>query len=715
MHRYPRLEEDSDLGRASRRKIAIVSSDIKGPIANGGVGTSTAALAEILAEAGHDVTLIFVNHWESKPHTFGQWQKHYAAKGLRLIRLPPLEFTLEGLGPACASYAVYLYLKKNFFDIVHFPDMHGLGYHTALAKKLTSDFSKTLICVTLHGPSRWHRDFNLGVIPAVNLVQFDFLERRCVEMADVLMAPSQYILNWARDLGWELPKRVYVKHNPLPEIAFAPYQGARKEIKEIVFFGRMEFRKGIEQFCDALEALPPTFFQGKKVSFLGCHGFVGGQQSSQSYLQRRSKNWKFSWSLNTGLDQEEALAYLRSRTCLVVLPSLSESMGYTLVECMTAGIPVIANRLPSYQELIRAEDHSAVLFDARNLADFVATLQKAVDEGVPVPRFNTSPQQSILDWVRWHSRVNLTPPVREPTTAIAPAISVLIRSRTPQTNDRCVKGLKAQSYNNFDFHFFEENALSLARKVDSEFLFILDAHHVVRPNLLKTLLESLQKSQAHLATCSFDRVLSRDGKIIRSRQVGVGPDINSAYFLNVFGSPDFLVRRQTYLKLAEKTDDNEWDFFVRALAKNFRVLSHPESLLQVHEDAQKTLFAFGLQKRWAFFRKLFSLRQLEAVHGYLVTMQLLDSATEARRTEEEVQGSGVHYDIKTPLPADALPKIPIVKDFVEGIYWKAYALRAQVWDLLRDYPLWPFRKIWWMASYQFRKRILRHQLFEATE
>ena len=80
------------------------------------------------------------------------------------------------------------------------------------------------------------------------------MERVSVSAADIVVSPSQYLLNWMQQNGWELPEQTYVAPYVLPKTVLsedaAPHQ-KRKEIHEIVFFGRLEIRKGLKLFCDA--------------------------------------------------------------------------------------------------------------------------------------------------------------------------------------------------------------------------------------------------------------------------------------------------------------------------------------------------------------------------------------------------------------------------------------------------------------------------------
>lgn len=61
---------------------------------------------------------------------------------------------------------------------------------------------------------------------------------------------------------WKLPSKTFVHQNPLSlpnmDILKIKLAGMRTStIKEVVFFGRLETRKGVPLFCDAIERLLP--------------------------------------------------------------------------------------------------------------------------------------------------------------------------------------------------------------------------------------------------------------------------------------------------------------------------------------------------------------------------------------------------------------------------------------------------------------------------
>jgi hypothetical protein len=101
----------------------------------------------------------------------------------------------------------------------------------------------------------------------------DFMEQQSVALADVVVSPSRYLLEWIEKRGWQMPSECYVQQYILPQSARTALPDAAKgarEIDELVFFGRLETRKGVALFCEALDRIPPAAAAKiKAVSFLG--------------------------------------------------------------------------------------------------------------------------------------------------------------------------------------------------------------------------------------------------------------------------------------------------------------------------------------------------------------------------------------------------------------------------------------------------------------
>src|SRR5580765_2101319 len=108
---FPALPDSPPSTLNRRLRICIATSDLLGPIRNGGVGTASAVLAEVLAEAGHDVTLLYAGTYEQGDER--QWLDHFQQRNITFVTPPHVGVALEGTQHVQASYLVYEWLKRQ--------------------------------------------------------------------------------------------------------------------------------------------------------------------------------------------------------------------------------------------------------------------------------------------------------------------------------------------------------------------------------------------------------------------------------------------------------------------------------------------------------------------------------------------------------------------------------------------------------------------------
>src|SRR5262249_5305555 len=140
-------------------------------------------------------------------------------------------------------------------------------------------------------------------------------------------------------------------HQPLP-IVHQPIEPSDEivPIDELVFFGRLETRKGLWLFCEALDRISERL-RGRTVTFLGKLTDAGTISSGQQLL-RRSPNMPFRVRLLADYDRDEALAYLSEGKKLAVMPSLADNSPCVIHECIEARVPFLSTLGSGIQELV---------------------------------------------------------------------------------------------------------------------------------------------------------------------------------------------------------------------------------------------------------------------------------------------------------------------------------------------------------------------------
>jgi glycosyltransferase involved in cell wall biosynthesis len=430
--RFP--DQSADPG--GRPSVCIVTSELIGPFNNGGIGTSMTGLAQTLAASGFPVTILYTGgHFETESER-ARWRRSYAGIGITLVWL--VDVSAERLGGPlarcgfAAPWHVYRYLRAHRFDVVQFNDCMGEGFYCLAARRLGTAFRDTVMFVGLHSPSQWIFEINQTLPSAPLHAAFNYAERLSVKCADVLWGPSRYLIDWARRNGFDPPDGTYVQKYVLPTLplfgpsapASPPHRQAVRP-REIVFFGRLEERKGLRTFCEALHILGDALCEGGiKVTFLGKEGTVG-DTPSLDYLSEQAGRWRFQHRVISNYGQQEAVAHLKSGNAVAVMASPADNSPCTIYEAMALGIPFIAARTGGIPELVDERDHEAVLFEpwAEALA---ARLAGVIRGGIAPARAAEAPGDIARRWVSaFESRGELARPV-PPRSQRLPSVVAII-------------------------------------------------------------------------------------------------------------------------------------------------------------------------------------------------------------------------------------------------------------------------------------------------
>ncbi len=173
-------------------------------------------------------------------------------------------------------------------------------------------------------------------------------ERQSAALADVLWSPSAYLLDWIGQQGWTLPARTVVQQYVIPEGRAVRPEAADTTIappalRSLVFFGRLEERKGLHIFLDAVDRLAGRLAaEAIEVVFLGKEVMLGRISSRDLIAARARRAGPFHGAIVGGLTQPEAIAFLREPGRLAVMASPADNSPCTVYEAMEFAIPFIA-------------------------------------------------------------------------------------------------------------------------------------------------------------------------------------------------------------------------------------------------------------------------------------------------------------------------------------------------------------------------------------
>lgn len=398
-----------------RLRVCIVTEEIYGPIRNGGIATTYFYLAAMLAEEGHEVSVLYVRGQHSENGPIGEWVRFYAERGIEFVPLSGDELPLDAVEDLrlWKYAAVFDWLRRNQrFDVVHTSEWRGAAYYALIAKQAGLFFEDILFLVKSSSPWIWNRHYMNGLTDRRDEHIFMHAEKACIELADIVIGGSAHLLSFMQDCGYEVPtERTFVQPNIIDFSSLViddkrgeREPGQRLDVDHWVFFGRLEMRKGLHLFCDALDHLASLGRTPRKVSFLGkCgQGFPGEPLAmADSYINERAARWPFEVVLVTDRQQNEAIQYMVEEDCLAVMPSIIENSTMAVYEALIHRVPFIASDVGGTPELIEATDHAAVL--CRPTAMSIAeSLLRTIGDGALIARETFDPQDNIETWKGFH-------------------------------------------------------------------------------------------------------------------------------------------------------------------------------------------------------------------------------------------------------------------------------------------------------------------------
>lgn len=603
-----------------RQRVCLLTLDFVGPVRNGGIGTAFLALAERLRDAGHDVTVLFPPAFtETEPVTF--WREHYRDRGIEFVSLFADGSEKE------QALAAYHWLKGRRFDVIHFHEWRAPGYWLTVAKRCGLAFADTTLVCQLHSPSAWHRRHSGRFMESPAEIEVDWLERRSAEGADAVFSPSEYLLRHVEAEGWRLPAHRRVLPNLLPAsfpLAEAT-PNAPRPVTELAFFGRLESRKGVPLFCDAVGRLLPDGPLPERVSFLGKVGEVAGR-NALSHIADAAAGWPFDWAVLNHLDVEGARGFLSAPGRLAVIASESENSPYAVLECLASGVPFLAPDVGGIAELVAEDDRAQVLYE-RSPAGLAAALRRVLAEGLMPARPRVPMAEAQRDWLAWQDGLAPSAPRAAPAPARAeppPLVSVCVGTfNRPETLGTAIASLEAQTYPNLEVVLVDDcstrpeaqaflealqprfeargwrvlrnetnswQGVTRARAVAAsrgEYLLFMDDDNVAWPDEVATFVRAAEHSGADVLTCQ-QQSFEGGGEPPSARAarpagwVPVGPCPALGLFENAFGDANMFMRRTAWDRMGGFTRDRayfeDWEFLQAATLAGLRVECLPEIL-----------------------------------------------------------------------------------------------------------------------------------------
>ncbi|HTB45077.1 MAG TPA: glycosyltransferase [Acetobacteraceae bacterium] len=608
-------------------QLCLVSNEILGAHRNGGIGTATSHLAMLLARHGHAVTLLYVGPAPLEPDS--PWVSHYQAANIVVWHHPDSPAQIE---PHWLRQPVELYdqLQDRSFDVILFQDWLALGHACMIAKRTGLAFANTTLAILAHSNSPWISEANHAFPTCLSDLALAHMEQQAVELADGVVSPSQYLADWMREAGWKLPESTsvipyFLAGADLPCVAKRSTNGDRQRLGRpghLVFFGRLEKRKGIDIFLAALasDELRPFQF---KLSFLGRPATRSIEHIS-AFIATHRPDLMAGLSFEPALSSDEAQAWLAATDCIPVIPSLIDNSPCVIYECLKLGLPFIAAASGGTPELIDVADRERCLFDptTRALARKLREVLSSGDRHVPRPAYD---QREIGGrWLAWFdAQTPKRPPMPAPYVSSGPADTTVIVTHfeRPRLVEQTLRALAMQTDSSFEVILVDdgsecEAALAFLdragrgiggmpvkvlrqsnkyigaarnagiRHAGSQFVIFLDDDNIAFPNMVEVFRRAAFCSGADIVTCQMQKFEEPTGDpdpwnlVSGGKWAFSGGPVTLGTVRNCFGDTTAIYKRELFERIGYFHEifgvtHEDWQLHLRACLEGLTLLSLP--------------------------------------------------------------------------------------------------------------------------------------------
>jgi glycosyltransferase involved in cell wall biosynthesis len=512
----------------TRRRVTVVSNELLGVAGTGGPGTADSLLAIALGRHGHDVELLLAPGRD----TGGldpKWEGVRIRPVSEKVRVEP-----SFLAPSAHVYAA---LRDDPPDLVVADDWRALPWAALRSRQVGRAFPDTAFVLYCHGPARVFAEAARKVPDAVERFGEEMAQRACVELADAVVSPSGWLIEWLRERGWSLGDAVHVIQNLWASTALGTTVTPAPvgPIRRLAFFGQLREGKGMRVF---LEALRRVDVGDLELLFLG-HSRNWAREQIERELGHEVR-------VETNLDQTGAIAELKVPGTLAVMPSLLENSPYAVAECIEHGIPFLAADVGGTPELVAPADRARVLHPPTPDA-FARALERALVHGVEPARPAQPPQESLAAWLEL---VETVEPLRPQPVVPPERVVVVARGDASRTRARRL-GVDVVEH---------------VEQADADWVVLVDDDDVPDDTLVDELVAAQAASGADAVTMAVRPADDAVGLLLFLGEPGPLGLVENQY--GVLG----LVRRSL------ATEEPDWPLFARVALGGGRIVSIPDPL-----------------------------------------------------------------------------------------------------------------------------------------
>lgn len=362
-------------------RVCIICNEYP-PAPHGGIGSVTRDLAEGLAQAGHDITVLGVAIRLTNSSYSEEMQN-----GVRVARIPraPLWWPTM-LRDRWHRWRLRQTLgrlhRARPFDLIEAPDYQG--WMSCGAPQ------NTPLLVRIHGANFF---FDTELNREGNRTEHAH-EHRSLKKANYLAAPSRYAAARHLELADMKERACEVIPNCVDATYFSPDPAVEAERELILYVNSLNPKKGIEQLITAANDLLPR----RPAARLAIIGGDNMRAMNGRYLEQLRDSVAPAIADRVEflgrLPREQVRDWMR-RASVCVFPSHMETFGIAPAEAMATGRPVIYSRLGPGPELI-TDEVNGLLCDPFVAADISEKVERLLTDKALANRLGSAARERVL-------------------------------------------------------------------------------------------------------------------------------------------------------------------------------------------------------------------------------------------------------------------------------------------------------------------------------
>lgn len=368
-------------------RVCLVSTEVA-PFRGAGIGAYVTAAARAWAEGGHEAHLL------TPPHAEINARAAVELPGVRVHQItdPGLSDAFDTDEPRFLQHSLAVSQQLNAlharhrFEYIEFADYGAEGYFSFSARRTLGALEGAVLGLRLHTPTRDCRALNQEAWLDESIATLEHCEEACLAWADSIISPSQGLIDRLLGrLGDRAPKslrRASVVPYPFRVAPDAPHVSKADapdgpQPQEILYFGRLERRKGVDLLIDAVQCLLRDGHD-VRLTLVGGDTRTGpGARSMRAALKRRiDRTWLERFHFEEPKTRSELRPLIQCAT-LCCFPSRWENFPNVCLESMALGACVVGSNAGGMAEIIEDGD-SGLLFDAGD----VGSLRDALARGL---------------------------------------------------------------------------------------------------------------------------------------------------------------------------------------------------------------------------------------------------------------------------------------------------------------------------------------------